>query len=232
MVSRRSFIGAGASLLLAPLLKIQPAIDRHSLLTMFTDMDYVRYDLSRPYFLSGHAYATCGRTMARIDSNETELLDESVKIPPMERIWSEHYKPSAKWQKFELHDIADLHCHGDKYCGVCPACDDRWIPVPKDWLDEDGYVLSKYWNERNCDWETGEMRDRSCSLCRGEHWEGGWVQPVGDRGISYKYAKRLARIPGCEVAIAEPVTLNGELLTSVLFRSDLISGIVCCVRNH
>ena len=233
MASRRGFIAGASSLLIAPLLNVQPSVDRHELLMMFTDKVFMRFDLSRPYFLSGHAYASCGRTMARIASSETETLDESIKIPPMERVWSDHYKPTTRWQKFELYDIADLKRHPKHdACATCPECDNRWIPIPSSWLDDHGYLLPERWDERGVDHETGEMRDRSCKLCHGEDWRGGWLQPIGDRSIAYEYAKKLARVPGCEVALAPPVVAREDyVVESVLFRSDLISGIVCCISE-
>lgn len=190
---------------------------------LFTDPDVVRWDLSRPYVFNQFAYATDGCAMARITSSEDEHSDESVRVPPMESTWAKHFKQGSKWTKFGLQDIGDLVPRADEDCGTCPACDNKPVKCPA--CDGDPYSC----DDPDCD--DGWIPDRSCKLCRGEPYYGGVYQQVGDTFLLYRFAKRLAKIPGCEVAIAEPSpfpTWEGyqQMMRPVLFRSDLISGIV------
>ena len=74
------------------------------------------------------------------------------------------------------------------------------------------------------------IRDVTCELCHGRQYAGGDLQPVGNQLIQYRFAKKLAAIPGCEIGLsgASRTELHfGHRYRPVLFRSDFgIAGIV------
>jgi hypothetical protein len=217
---------------MVPLLRLQPhTIDRHKLLAMFSaDNQFYRWDLTRPYIVGGHAYATDARVMARIITTEDEHDDESIKAPPVERAWADHYQPASKWQPFRLseHDQLLLTQTDAKYGGACPICDDRrvsyGVEYPTD--EETSENLPDY------DPDDNTIRDVSCTLCRGKPYYGGSHQRIASELIAYHYAKRLAKIPGCEVNISHKAAFLDNH-TAILFRSEVgIAGVVSPVTDQ
>lgn len=224
-MQRRTFNKALASLLTVPLLNLQPlTIDRHKLLSMFLGESWQRYDLSRPYILDGFSYATDARVMARITTSDDESLDETIKIPPLQNVWDTAFKPERQWERFHLHDIKDLVL--SPIYNICPVCDDRRVSYGKEYpADEDtALALPDY------DPDDNTIRDVSCELCHGRNYEGPSLQPIAGKKIAYRYAKKLAAIPGCEVSVsAGHGYTNGH--QTILFRSDVgIGGILMPVR--
>jgi hypothetical protein len=227
---RRSFTKAMASLLVVPLLKFQPqVIDRHKLLSMFLEEDcYSRFDLTRPYVVGDFSYGTDGRAMARIDTNKSEHEDETIKMPPIQKAWDTHYQPSQDWRSFKLAEYDQLVLSQDDmwWGGSCPMCDDRRVsfgenyPTDQTTADE----LPDY------DPDDNTIRDVSCELCHGKRYRGGSHQVIGGQLIAYRYAKKLAAIPGCEICASDLKHGNSHVsmkTQNVLFRSDIgISGIV------
>ncbi len=224
---RRSFTKALASLLVVPLLKFQPEhIDRHKLLSMFleeTECTF-RYDLTRPYIFGDYSYGTDGRVMARIDTDETEHDDDTIRMPPIEQVWNLNFQPSQIWKPFKLAEYGELVCasQSKQYGGSCPKCDDRRVSFGADYPTDQATAdeLPEY------DPDDNTIRDRSCFLCRGKPYYAGSNQRVGSQLIAYRYAKKLAAIPGCEISFS-------GFQNVVLFRSDAgISGIVMPIEDR
>lgn len=224
-MQRRTFAQTLASLIMVPLLKMQPeAIDRHKLLAMFLDQgEYCRWDLKRPYIFGDFAYATDGRTMARIASSLDEADDETIKKPPLEKSWDIFGHPETQWRPFRLHDIPDLIPAEERDYATCPLCLGRRVSYGKGYPTEEiAEDLPDY------DPDGNTIADATCEMCHGRPYSGPAYQPVGSLVIDYKYAKRLAEIPGCEVCTSKPAGYTeSEQRRTVLFRSEIgIGGIV------
>lgn len=233
-MQRRTFAKALSSLLLVPLLRYQPVeIDRHKLLGMFLDelhWDTRLWDLRRPYIVGQHAYATNSKILARIDTDESEHDDESIKVPPVGDVWREYNTPGEKWKPFRLADIDELAPSTD--IDLCPLCDNRRVSF--------GETLPATFSEvRGLDYDPDDntVRDQSCSLCNGKPYTKHCFQAVSGLHINYQYAKKLAAIPGCEVAFSANLhqvggTWSPRETPVLLFRSDIgIGGMVCPITE-
>lgn len=226
-MQRRSFVKSLSSLLLVPLLRYQPAdIDRHKLLGMFLGDDAcnLRFDLTRPYVVGDHAYASDGRVMARIDTDESECDDKSIKVPPVGYTWNKYYAPYESWKPFRLVEVEEL-LPALTNCGMCPLCDDRRVSYGSAYPTTEADVYGKSYDP-----DDNTIRDESCPVCHGRQYDKRCYQGIGDIKILYRYAKKLAAIPGCEVTIGRNV-FNDESwqfkTPLLLFRSDVgIGGIV------
>jgi hypothetical protein len=237
MVTRRTFGKSLASLLMVPLLKMQTeTIDRHKLLAIFLDDGQWshRYDFKRPYVIDSFAYGTDGRAMARITTSEDEHDDETIRLPPIKSAWESHYQPDTAWQPFQIYDVNDLLPSQSRYGGICPVCFGGRIQIKQDWND----INAKDWVRYDCDPDDNTMNDINCPQCKGESFYAGpSLQPVGDVKIGYEYAKTLAAMPGCEVAINHSKSNFGypkdhAPFDVLLFRSEAgIAGVVCCVND-
>lgn len=229
-MDRRVFTKSLAALLAVPLLKFQPeTIDRHKLLSMFLEEDaFARYDLTRPYVVGDFSYGTDGRAMARIDTNEDEHDDQKIKMPPIQKAWDFHYQPNEVWKPFKLAEYDQLIAtdHDKKWGGTCPMCDDRRVsfgssyPTNQTTADE----LPDY------DPDDNTIRDVSCVLCHGKNYYRGSNQLIEGQLIAFRYAKKLASIPGCQYCVTDIKHGNSSVSQksqNVLFRSEIgITGIV------
>lgn len=119
--TRRQFMsGVAASLgiLTLPRIALQPQYDLQSLLGKWCSQEPgTRYDLTAPYEMQGHAYATDARAMARIVGDGMQI-DGTLRIPQQTvDVWQEFWHPDGTWRPLP-HNLPMLD--GDD--GVCPLC--------------------------------------------------------------------------------------------------------------
>ena len=228
-MQRRTFSKSLAAMLVVPLLKFQPkTIDRHELLNVFLGDDHflgARYDLTRPYVVNQHAYASDGRIMARITTCEAEHDDEMIKVPPVELVWNAHFiSTERKWETFKLADYNELVPPQSSWGATCPMCNDRRISFG------DSYPTDQHTADQLPEYDPDDntIRDASCEMCHGKSFFGGSYQKIGNQVIAYQYAKKLAEVPGCEVNIGAVMKHHrGSEFQAVLFRSEIgIAGVL------
>lgn len=224
-MERRTFITTISSALLVPLLKIDQSYDLHGLLQNFTDKDvYQRYDLTRPYVVNNFAYASDARIMARIPSRFGDESDEQIKKPDFDGVYQAFWK-DGDFKPFRLPDPNDCVWSQSR----CWKCDSRRVDATAFVAtkpDEYDQIVKDY------DPDNNTILDDSCDVCHGEtHSNSGrTVEFSNGLRFDYYYMKKIAKIPGVEIAMEVIEHRKGVVLDQkpiLRFKSDIgISGVV------
>lgn len=195
-ITRRQFstgLAASFAALLLPKIKLQPQYDVQAMLGEWCDNGRCsRYDLTAPYEMQDHAYATDARAMARIESGGLQI-DGATNIPKHTvEVWDEHWHDDGKWRPWPTHPQT---IYNDD--GVCPICLHKAVPCPQcDGLGE--WCVLPGDRSVYCDacHGLGYVQSPDCPLCQG-HWD----RPVpscaafGNKLIGLEYVDLVNRIP-------------------------------------
>ena len=208
-LSRRQFGSLTAATVVASLLRVRPERDLHRAIKKFCDREPSRrFDLTAPFVVSGLAYGTDGRALARIVTNVSDTTVTTRKLPNVAMAMDTHWQPERIWRPLPPEALSDAE-------GICPRCREMDLPkCPR--------CHGKGCNESWCKGR-GFKVEESCPVCGGEYvGRFSWIQEVYGKKIDIAYYHRMADIPGVEINVG--VRDNDHAL---LFRSDIgIEGLV------
>lgn len=222
MVSRRTFLASVASsvgCLVLPRLQLVPDYDLHVLAAKWCGRPggSGRYDLTAPYVMHDHAYATDAKAMVRF-VDDTMQADGTVRIPECTvRVWEQFWHP-IRW--FDLpRQVATLtgdtgdcwQCHrSDVECPFCCGVGEMVV------LPGDRVASCKACNG------TGLYHDPKCNVCHGRYdVEFPTVARIGSQLFDLTYVSLLREIPGVRLS----ANLAGD--SPLLWQSDLgLSGMI------
>ena len=217
MLTRRQFhatLGAAASSLLLPRLLLRPDYDLHALAARWCAAEpMVKYDLTSPYIMTGHVYATDAKAMVRFEDDAADT-DGQVRIPKETTlVWEQFWRPTRKrW--LDLPQSPQVLYGDDGTCWrclreyiECPACCGlgEWCVLPGD-------------RSQRCDLCHGHgyYRPPSCPVCHGRYdVELPTVAVFRDKLIGLEYCSLLASVPGLRW------NSGGNSETPILWQSDI-----------
>ena len=101
-MTRRQFgggVAAALGALLLPKIRLHPHYDLQAMLAPWCAHKlYSKYNLTAPYAMDGHAYATDARAMARI-LDDGLIVDGSARIPrETVSVWDSFWTDDGPWQ--------------------------------------------------------------------------------------------------------------------------------------
>ena len=208
-LSRRQFGTLSAATLVASLLRVRPEHELHRTVNQFCGQDPCgRFDLTCPFVVSGLAYSTDRRALARIFTNTSDTTATTRRLPNVAMAMDTHWRPEPMWRPLPPEDLSDEE-------GICPRC--RKMDLPK----------CPRCHGEGCDrpWCKGRgfRVEEFCPVCGGEYvGRFPWIQEVYGKKIDIAYYRRMAAIPGVEINIG--IRDNDHAL---LFRSDIgIEGMI------
>lgn len=219
-LSRRTFVksvSAAGAFLLLPGLRIRPSYDLHGMLgTFVAKNDDVwaarRYDLTAPYVMEDHAYATDGKIMGRIVTLDADTDPVSRRIPrETVDVWERSFSEDGHWQP-----LPDIRIPDDQF--LCSECYEDTIECPH--CDGNGEVYNGDYpfSADHCEHcnGRGSLYNKACPRCHGEPWKFGEVNVVGYKLIAPHYHRRLAAIPGVMVNLGksekdEPIRWKSDI---------------------
>ena len=98
-LSRRQFGAFSAATVVASLLRIRPEHDLHRSVNQFCDREPSRrFDLTSPFVISGLAYGTDGRALARIVTNASDTTATTRWLPNVAMALDTHWQPERIWR--------------------------------------------------------------------------------------------------------------------------------------
>lgn len=223
--TRRGFMGAAAALVMAPLIKLRPEIERESILREFCCQHSVRYDLSTPFGIGSMTYGTDGRRAVRVELTARDE-DGAGRRPDMETIFAAAWHPD-RWREFVLPQPEDLTLSAG--LEICPHCLNRRVPSGIDWKDmqwrPDGEPdLPRHMQGLDWDVDDNTIRDASCVVCNGRRWRGPDCLLIDELPFSYEVLAPLSRLSSVKVAMSE--AYGGCLL----FAGDGFEGVVLSLK--
>lgn len=211
-ITRRTAIKAIGAALMAPCVQLRPHIARERLLRAFCDpiTEYeTRYGrLDVPFLADELTYATDARYIVRTKI-DTPHFDGERRIPPVQSLYEREFKPKhlvrfhlPHWSEAKLSRLPGTYCEG-----YCPECSGRRISCGDTYPPEDVIAqLVKY----GYDVDDNSIRDRSCQLCKGLHYDGPWVMDVCGVPMDYSRLKPIAALP--DVMVCGGVNEQGSIL--------------------
>jgi len=85
MTTRRDFlkrVAAVPAIMMLPTIKWRPNYDLHAIAATFCSKEpFAKYDLTRPYVMARHAYATDARAMCRLVADDADTDPTTRRIP-------------------------------------------------------------------------------------------------------------------------------------------------------
>lgn len=220
MQTRRGFMGAAAALVMAPLIKLRPEIERESILREFCADVSSRYNLTSPFGIGSATYATDATRAVRVElvsRNE----DGSGRRPDMERCFSQIWHP-GEWRDFVLPSPEFLTLN----CGLetCPHCLNRRVDAnvfPDEVkLTPDGMLDCP--RIEGLDWcpDDDTIRDSSCPVCHGRRYLGPDSVLIDGHPFAYEKLAPLAKIRRVRVSMSQ------SFERCLLFAGDGFDGCV------
>ena len=227
-LTRRSFqasLVAAAGSVLLPTLKIKSAVDRERLFGAFCDAEAgKRYDLTAPFIQGGHAFATDGRVMARIDPAGVDTDPVERRIPrEAAEIWDRVVGRGGPWQALGIPRERDYEAAPDSgspcECGTdCPLCGG----VGEVYCGDERFSRCAHCGG------SGLRHQRECRHC---HGSGEWrdLFAVGGEWFDRRYVQKIVALPGAEIKIGA-VALDSGTWQVLLFRSTIGIDGLCMPR--
>lgn len=230
--------------LFVPGLLVQPDCDLHSLLSTFCDDEkWSFYDLTKPYLVDGHAYASNGHIMARIVSDGDQSDSISKRRPDFSGVWT-NYRSNPRMSELEMVPLQYDPSLAVAGLVRCPWCLSKRVPAPDAWVER---CKRMYSNEEKFDtefmrhaedrglywydcWDNDEpctVFDSSCVHCHGLASEMMGDYPIGNAHIDVLYASKIAQIPGVKISLPNEIAKSREEIKPLFFSSEIgIEGFV------
>jgi len=196
MVTRRGFLATAAASLLLPKLQLVPQYDLHALAQKWCERDTwptKRYDLTAPYVMGDHVYATDARAMVRF-RDPWMHTDGEARIPRQTlEIWNGFWLPEPRWvplpRRIETRNGDD---------GVCWKCHQRNVDCLACYGYGEQICLPGGYTVKckTCN-GLGVYHDPACDVCHGRYdLELPTVAVIDDRLFALEYVSLLRELPG------------------------------------
>lgn len=219
---RRDFlqtvIGVSASIML-PTMRWRIGYDLHRIAATFcAKQPYGLFDLTEPYVMDGHAYATDARTMCRFaaDGDDTDPVRHRIPTQTLD-VWDRFWSERGKWIKPPRERLITVD--QDQFCPRCfenlPDCTACAGTGERVFGDN---VYGREWVGDCPECRGHGVRiDPSCPECRGLYFGNmPSVQVVGDKLIAGGYYRRLMRVPGIMLNLG-----SADPREPILWKSDI-----------
>lgn len=187
---------------MVPAINLRPEIRQEDLLSAFCwshDYPHPRWDIQRPFAFDGVAHATDTLGMVRCELRETPEENGKISLPRnIWDAWDQSYRP-ARWQPLALPYWRSLRHTMDVGQYPCPECGSRRVSLGDSYPDND-WITSSEAELRGYDVDDNSVYDASCPACHGTTDVPPGIAIVCGVPINAWYLKRIAALPGAEVA--------------------------------
>lgn len=215
MNNRRSFLkslSASGIFACLPTIEIRQGISMDLMQRFCWQYETQRFAMQHPFVESGNASATDAHAAIRVfDSMRLADTSSALKIPPLEKAFSQLWSPVASWQDLPRAnyqpdpktDFGCYHCNGHGFLGILRDCEDCYNTGNQlDFWDTSGEPITKPC-ESCCE---GYLSDIRCNVCNGKPYGkglGGVMRLTEELKINASYHHLLSMLPGARWSVSK-----------------------------